>query len=65
MAQVEVARDVGGRKDDDEGPLLLDLAVFGQLRLEEALLLPPFGPGRLDGDRVVRLEVGVVEGFDP
>ena len=64
VAHVESTSDVRRRVNDDERSGILDLAILLELGLEEALLLPPAIPGRLDGDRVVRLEVGVFERSD-
>ena len=41
VSAVELAGDVGGRNRDDEVAGALDGAVGLELRLEEALLLPP------------------------
>lgn len=57
MAAVESAGDVGRRQRDDETLLGPDLS--GALGLEEAALLPPLIPCRLDGLGRVRLEVRV------
>lgn len=64
VSHVEGAGDVGRGVDDDEAASFLDVAAGGELGLEEALLLPPLVPGRLDSNRVVGLEVGVVKGPD-
>lgn len=61
VAHVQSTGDVGRRVHDDEATSILDLAILLELGLEETLLLPPAVPGRLDGDGVVGLEMGVVE----
>ena len=38
---MELASNIGGRDWDDEIASLLDFTVWLELRLEEALLLPP------------------------
>ena len=61
VTHVQSTSDVGGRVDDNETTLILDGAVGLELGLEEAFLLPPAIPSRLDGNGVVGLEMGVVE----
>jgi hypothetical protein len=55
---VECAGYVGGRERDDELP---GLGRPGRSRLEEAALLPPLVPRRLDCLGVVCLEMGVLK----
>ncbi len=56
--------DIRGRMDNDEAALVFDVAIGFELGLEVTLLLPPGVPCRLDGNRVICLEVGVFERSD-
>jgi hypothetical protein len=48
VADVEAPVDGRWGERNDEEPLSLGVAVFGQLRLEETLRVPPVVPSRLD-----------------
>ena len=53
VPDVEASRNVRGRGRDHEQAFGFDLAVFRELRGEEALRIPPVVPRGLDGDGVV------------
>jgi len=48
VSTVEGTGDIRRRDDNDKGSSVLDLAILRELGLEEALLLPPIVPRRLD-----------------
>ena len=53
VPDVEASSNIWGRRRDHKQALRFDLAVFRELRGEEALCIPPVVPGGFDGDRVV------------
>lgn len=59
MAAVKRASNVGRRERNDKL-----LPIPGRARLEEAALLPPLVPRRLDSAGIVGLEMGVLERLD-
>lgn len=64
VTHVQSTRNVGRGDNDCEVAFILDGAIGLELRLEEAFLLPPLVPCALDGDGVVGLELGIVEGLE-
>lgn len=64
VSHVKGTGNVGRRMNNDELSFVLDTSVRLEFRLEETLLLPPIIPCGLDGNRVVGLEMGVVERSD-
>lgn len=48
VSNVESTGDIWRRSRDDKLTLRLDFAIFGKLRLEKSLLIPPAVPRRFD-----------------
>jgi hypothetical protein len=53
VADMQASSDVRGRHWNHEDALFFGLSILRNLRLEEALGLPPVVPSRLDRNRIV------------